>query len=165
MKVLLLSLSLFASFAMADGYSTITPLGIPPALIGIGQSGRLACAPVGFRSDDSVYGACHTVTSAPCSGRGCQPVVYTTNYIVTWDLAGNPALGDACAIVRTHLPQAPQTTYYNGHSAADCFSVVTNPSGTTVAITYGPGDVTYYYYVSTSADGRYELVYSAIVAF
>jgi len=60
-----------------------------------------------------------------------------------------------------------QVTYLNGHNAADCFPVKYNPTGTTVGVRYGPNpwDVAYYYYVSTSADGLYELVDTAIVTF
>lgn len=162
----LMALALWPALAGAQSLPTITGLGVPSALLHVGQSGRLLCAPVGFRADDSVYGACHTVTSQPCSGRGCQPVNFTTNWIVTWDLEGNPTLGDACDVVRTHLPQAPQVTYYLGHTAADCFPVALNPTGKTVGIPYGPysWQVSWYYYVATSADQLYELVDSAIVS-
>lgn len=162
----LMALALLPALGGAQSLPTVTALGIPPALLHVGQPGRLLCAPLGFRDDDSVYGACHTVTSQACSGRGCQPVNYTTNWIVTWNIEGNPTLGDACALIRTHLPQPRQVTYYGGHSAADCFDVILNPTLKTVGIPYGPyyWQVTWYYYVATSADQLYELVDTAIVS-
>lgn len=162
----LIALALVPALAGAQSLPTVTALGIPPALLHVGQPGRLACAPVGFRDDDSVYGACHTATASPCSGRGCQPVTVTTNYVVDWDIDGNPTLGDACSVVRHHLPQADQITYTAGYSAADCFPVRLNPLGTTYAIPYGPygWQVSYAYDVATSADGLYELVDTAIVS-
>jgi hypothetical protein len=166
MKALLtLSLFLIAAAAQADGYPTVTQLQVPPALIGVGIPSRLACVPVGFRADDSVYGACHTETSPPCSGRGCQPVTSITNYTVSWDIAGTPTLGGACELIVQHSPGPDRITYLNGHSAVDCFNVVYNPNKTSVAIPYAPGKVAYYPYVSTSTDGAYELVDSAIVTF
>ena len=157
MKGLILALTMMSGTAFA---STLFQLPPPPALVGVGIAGRLACVGVGFNADDSIYGACHTATSAPCSGKGCQPVTYTTNYIVTWDTAGNPTGSTGCSIVRHHLPQADQTTYLDGHSAADCPGVLFNPTGAVVVVNGVP-----YYYVTTDAVTGAELVNSNAAGF
>jgi hypothetical protein len=150
MKEIMLGLILVSSSAFADSLVHLYP---PPSLIGVGIAGRLACAGVGFNADSSVHGACHTVISSPCSGRGCQPVTSTTNYIASWDAFGNPIEATACDVVRHHLPQVDQITYLNGHSAADCFGVVFAPTPTVVTIDGQP-----FYYVSTDPVTGAELV-------
>lgn len=130
-----------------------------PALAGIGQAARTACVGDSFNADGSVLGSCHTATSSPCSGRGCQPVTMTTNYIATWDANGNATGVQTCATVRHHLPQADQVTYVNGHSAADCHGVVFVQTNTVVVIDGAP-----FYYVSTSSNGA-ELVNSNVQGF
>lgn len=149
MKALIASLVLLASAAQAQSLVPLTE----PALDGIGLSGRTACVGDSFNADSSIVGACHTVTSSACSGRGCQPVTYTTNYIATWDATGSATSVQACSVIRHHSPQADQVTYLDGHSAVDCPSVVFN-RGSTVEINGTP-----YYYVSTSVNGD-ELVNS-----
>lgn len=152
MKGLIVALMMVSGTAFAG---TVFQLPPPPALVGIGIAGRLACVGAGFNTDHTIYGACHTATSAPCSGKSCQPVTYTTNYIVTWDAAGNPTGSTGCSIVRHHLPQADQTTYLDGHSATDCPGVIFNPTGSVVVINGVP-----YYYVTTDAVTGAELVNS-----
>src|ERR1700692_3233209 len=129
MKGIVLGLLLCGS-AYADNFVQLGQ----PSLIGVGIAGRLGCAGMGFNAAHSIFGACHTVTSAPCSGRGCQPVTYTTNYVATWDALGTPIGATACSVVRHHLPQADQVTYANGYSASNCFGVEFNPTGTVVTI-------------------------------
>jgi hypothetical protein len=155
MKGLILALTMITP-AYAD---TLIQLPIPPALIGVGYAPRTACAGAAFNDDNSVRGACHTVTSAPCSGRGCQPVTYTTDYIAVWDALGNPLVATACAVIRHHLPQADQITYLNGFTAGDCFGVRFNPTGTVVMVDGAP-----YYYVATSVTGA-ELVNSNVAGY
>lgn len=124
-----------------------------PALDGIGLAARTACVGSAFTASGTIVGACHTVTSSPCSGRGCQPVTLTTNYIATWDASGYATGAQACDVVRHHAPQADTVTYLNGHSAGDCPSVIFNPTGSVVMIDGVP-----YFYVSTDAATGNELV-------
>ena len=137
-----LVLSLCGFAAQADANVAL----VEPALSGIGIASRTACVGNSFTAGDTVLGACHTVTSAPCSGRGCQPVTTTTNYIATWNAVGEPTGVSACSTVRHHLPQADQTTYLNGHSAADCTGVVFNQTGAVIVIGGMP-----LFYVTTDA--------------
>lgn len=133
-----------------------------PALVGIGQAPRTACVGGSFNADGSIVGSCRTVIAGACSGRGCQPVMMTTNYVASWDANGNATGVSACSTVRHHLPQVDMVTYLNGHSAADCHGVTFNPTGTTVGIPYGPyaWEVEYFYYVSTDTTTGAELVNS-----
>jgi hypothetical protein len=157
MKGSILALMMVTGTAVAG---TLVQLPPPPSLVGIGIATRLACVGVSFTGDGSVNGMCHTATSSPCSGRGCQPVTYITNYIVGWDATGSPTGSSACSTVRHHLPQADQTTYLNGHSAADCPGVVFNSTGSVVTINGVP-----YYYVTTDAMSGAELVNSNAAGF
>lgn len=141
-----------AMFAAAAPASELVQL-TQPALTGIGQPARTACVGYNFNTDDSIVGACRTATVSGCSGRGCQPTTLTTDYIATWDSAGNATGVQACSVVRHHLPQADQTTYLNGHTSLDCHNVIFS-IGTVVEIDGVP-----FYYRTTSADGS-ELVNS-----
>ncbi len=136
---------------------TLVQLAQPASLNGIGN--QHACVGVGFAADNSVYGACKTVTSSACSGRGCQPVSYVTTYATTWDAEGNPIAATPCRIARHHLPQADQITYLNGYDATSCPPVKLSEP-TVVGIPYGtyPWEVMYFYYVTTDAVTGAELV-------
>lgn len=152
MKGLILGLLMMVSgIALADATVPLTQ----PALAGIGIAGRTACVGSAFNSDNSVTGACHTVRSSACSGRGCQPVTYTTNYIAVWDANGTALSVTACSVTRHHLPQANQTTALNGIDPSDCTGLIFNPTGTVVVI-----DAVPYYYVSTDAVTGAQLVNS-----
>lgn len=153
MKGLALFLVMFAGLAAAQGMTQLDP----PVQIVV--TSRLACAALGFVGG-VVGGECRTVTSAPCSGRGCQPVTYTTNYLATWDMDGNPLNAQACSLVRHHLPGADQVTYLNGHTAADCHDIVFNPTGTSVVLDDIP-----FHYVATDATTGNELVNSNYAGF
>lgn len=144
---------------MAGAAVAQTPL-VEPSLTGIGIAGRTACVGAGFNADNSIYGACHTVTSPPCSGRGCQPVTTTTNYIATWDAVGNPLGTLACNTVRHHLPQADIVTPLNGIDPASCHGVVFNTTTGTVEIGGTP-----YYWVTTDTATGAELVNSSTAGF
>lgn len=145
--------------------SNLVPL-TQPTLTG-GIAGRKACVGVSFNADGSVVGQCRTVTSPPCSGRGCQPVTTTYNNIGRWDAVGNPLGVEACSVVRSHSPQPIQTTYLNGHSAVDCKGVSFDPTGTSVGVSYGPApwQVNYFYYVTTDAVTGAELVNSSTAGY
>lgn len=144
-------LMMVTGVAVADATVPLTQ----PALAGVGIASRTACVGSAFNSDNSVRGACHTVTSSPCSGRGCQPVTYTTNYVAVWDSQGNALSVTACSVTRHHLPQADQVTALNGIDPSDCAGVVFNPTGTVVTINGSP-----FYYVATDAVTGAELVNS-----
>jgi len=163
MKRLLLALALTATGVHAG---TLVQLAQPASLNGVGQAAQHACAGVGFAADHSVYGACRTATSSPCSGRGCQPVSYITDYATTWDAVGNPLVAVTCSVTRHHVPQANQTTYAPGYDATNCPAVVL-ATGTTVGIPYGsyPWEVTYFYYVTTDPVTGAELVNSSASGF
>jgi hypothetical protein len=148
MKSILLFLSLMIpALAFAD-YPTVTPLAAPVL------SRPASCAPAAF-TEGGITGACRTVLPSVCSGRGCQPVLTTTLYVTTWDMAGNVTFNEACSTIRHHAPQPDQVTYLNGHTS--CAAPVWD-TGVTVGVPYGPyaWDVTYYYYVTSN--GVAELV-------
>lgn len=155
MKLIGLIAILFAGAASAQALAPLTQ----PTLAGIGIAGRTACVGAGFNADNSIFGACHTVTSPPCSGRGCQPVTTTTNYIATWNIAGTATGVLACNTVRHHLPQADIVTPLNGIDPASCRGVVFNPLNAIVVI-----DGTPMYWVATSGVGA-ELVNSATAGY
>src|SRR5882762_4152225 len=100
MKSILCALAFL--LAGAASAQTLSQLPLPPALIG---ASRVACVADGFNADSSIYGTCHTVQSGPCSGRGCQPVSYITNYATEWDAVGNPLSATPCSVIRRHFPQ------------------------------------------------------------
>jgi hypothetical protein len=143
MKSLFLGLLLATGVGAAQADATVQLL--QPALVGLGQVGRTACVGGSFNADHSITGACHTAIAGACSGRGCQPVVTTTNYIATWNSVGEPTGVQACATVRRHGAQS-DVTYLNGHSAADCVGVVFNPTGAVIVIDGMP-----LFYVTTDA--------------
>lgn len=142
-KILILASILFSLAALPAHATTLATL-IPPP-------GVTACSGNSFDAADNVLGACRTVKSLPCSGRACQPVTYTYFYNVTWT-DGVPGAVDLCFSVRRHSPQAPEVTYYGGHSAADCRTV------TWLTYTVVSVNGVAYYYVATSVDGLLELV-------
>lgn len=139
---------------------TLVQLAQPPSLNGVGGA-QHSCVGVGFNADHSIYGACRTVTSSACSGRGCQPVTVTTDYATVWDAAGDPIVAVLCSITRHHIPQTNTTQYAPGYDATNCPSVVLG-TGTTVGIPYGPyaWQEAYYYYVTTDPVTGAELVNS-----
>jgi hypothetical protein len=101
--------------AVAD---SLIQLPIPGGVVG--QDGRTSCAGGGFNGDHSVFGACSSATSFPCSGRGCSPVTNTTTYVAAWDTDGAPISAIACSVTRHHLPQPDVTTYENGYDGTSC---------------------------------------------
>src|SRR6267142_4212588 len=115
-------------------------------------SQRPACSGSSFNADSSILGACRTLAFTACSGRGCQPVTYTTTYVVHWDSGGNPGGVEACSLLRHHLPQADVLSYLGGHSAADCPNLLTQ-TGTVVVLDGVP-----YYYITTDPVSGTELV-------
>lgn len=147
MRLAILGLLLVSGIAAAG---TLVPLR-EPTLDGIGLVARTACVGSAFTST-GIVGVCHTVTSPPCSGRGCQPGTTTTNYIATWDAAGYGTGAVACNTVRHHLPQADVVSPLNNIPPEACKSVVFNPTTGTVMI----GDLPFYW-VATDAAGN-ELV-------
>lgn len=147
MRLALLGLLLVSGLASAGA---LVPLN-EPALSGIGIAGRTACVGSAF-TPFGIVGACHTVTSSPCSGRGCQPVTLTVNYIATWDAAGYGTGVIACNTVRHHLPQPDVVSPLNNIPPATCKPVVFNPTTGTVMIDDLP-----FYWVATDAAGN-ELV-------
>lgn len=155
MRTIVCTLAILASGVVSAGTMELTQ----PALAGIGIEGRTACVGDTFNANDSITGACHTIVSSPCSGRGCQPVTFTTNYIAAWDAQGNATGVEACSVLRHHLPQPNTTTYLNGHNALDCPGVVFNQGAGIVEVDGIP-----YYYVTTSVDGN-ELINSNVAGY
>jgi len=160
-RALLAVLALGASaLVYAQSFPTITPLQVPTEVSAQRSHG---CIAGGFNADDSVYGACSYVLYGACSGRACQPVRYTHNYIVAWDLNGNVTNSVACDIVRTHVPQVPQYTYLNGYTY--CPGYAANPLQSVTYVPYGPYSWEYntFYFVAISDDGLYTLIDNGIV--
>lgn len=160
MKPLILAMLAMASMtAGAQTFPTVTPLQRPV----LAYNYQEACLPSGFNADDSISGVCSTHRSGACSGRGCQPVRYTYNYITVWDINGVVQSAVLCDEVRTHLPQVPQYTYYNGFT--ECPVAVANPNHEVTYVPNGPYSWQYavYYFVGISDDGLYGLVDSAII--
>ncbi len=155
-----LALMVFSAFSHAG---TLVQLVQPESLNGIGT--QHSCAGVGFAADHSVYGICKMVTASACSGRGCQPIVVTSDYATTWDADGNPIAAVLCSVTKHHLPGADQVTYVAGYDATTCPKLQLS-TGTTVGIPYGtqPWEVTYFYYVTTDVTGA-ELVNSNVWGF
>lgn len=151
-KVLIGLMMLFSGAALAQ---TLVPL-TQPSLAGVGLPARTACVGNAFNADDSIVGSCKTVTSSPCSGRGCQPVTNTTTYVATWDVFGDAIGVTACSVTRHHLPQADTTTYSMGYGPTNCPGVVFNPHPGSVTIVDGVP----YYWVATDATTSSELINS-----
>ncbi len=156
MKKLALAITAALAFSAAQA-SDLVQL-TQPTLSGVGIAGRTACVGSAFNSDNSVVGACRTVTASACSGRGCQPVTYTTTYVANWDALGEPTGTAACSLTRHHLPQADQVTFLNGYTS--CPSVVFDPTQTVVVIGGFP-----MYYVTTDAATGAELVNNNVAGY
>ena len=141
--------------AMAD---SLIQLPIPAGVVG--QEGRTSCVGNGFNADHSVFGACNSVTSSACSGRGCNPVTYTTTYVAAWDADGVPLSAIACSVTRHHSPQPNVTTYENGYDETSCPGVNLFGTHTVVVV-----DGTPFYYVATDPVTGAELVNSNAAGF
>ena len=138
---------------ISAAYADTTMEGFPVPTDGLITS-QVGCAGNSFSEDGStIIGACSSTKTSACSGRGCQPVRYKTFYNVTWSVPDLvPSVADACMMVRTHAPQAPQYTFYNGHVAADCHGLsISSPSVTMV-------NGAPYYLIAVSPTGLYEIV-------
>lgn len=145
MKAILCLLAVLAGSAQADTFTRL----VQPSI----ASPYAHCVGNAFNADSSITGVCTQTLAYACSGRGCQPVRYVYNYIASWDALGAPVAVEGCSVTRRHLPQAPVTTYLNGHSAADCFGLVYNPTGTVVVVDSIP-----FWYVATDPATGNELL-------
>jgi hypothetical protein len=126
--------------------STLTPLAIPPVVL---HNAMQSCVANQFAADDSVSGACQSVTWR-CAGRSCQ---YTyTVYNTAWDVNGNVVSNVECATVLKPGSLPLRWTYQTGYSAANCKLPVY--TGYSYVLING----NWYQYVTTSTDGAYELV-------
>lgn len=134
---------LSASVARAD---TVTSLTTPSQITG---KRLAACAGNSFNTDDSINGACRWVYSGACS-RGCTPTTTTYYYVVTWDSGGGWLTSVYCGSVQNHQPNLNTWTYAPGFTSCPRVGF----SEPIVVIING----TPYYYVTTSADGGFELV-------
>ena len=144
MKGLILAIGfLFAGIASA---STLTPLQFPP---GIAANGMRSCVANTFAADDSVSGACQSVTWF-CGGRSCQ--YHYTVYNVGWDTIGNVVSDVECATALKPGSLPLRWTYLAGFDAANCKLPVYT------GYPYILIDGNWYQYVTTSTDGAYELV-------
>lgn len=145
MRGLILFLSFFSSVVSAE---TFLRLPLPPPLANVGQSGTKSCIGTSFNADSSISGFCRTKNSSPCSGRGCQPVTFTTTYVTIWDAEGNFVSEVTCGIGRHHLPQADTVTYAAGYDATSC-PLVNRPQNISFTINGTP----YYYWTTDAASG------------
>lgn len=150
MKGLALLLLLSCGVASAD---TMIQLPVPDAVKAVAGAAYAHCTAAAFGAGGTVVGACQTVHSAACSGRGCQPVRYTYKYVATWDGSGNSLTLDACSVTRSHVPQVPVVTYLNGHTATDCTGTIYNPTGAVIELPsiFDPAWLAPYFYVTTDA--------------
>ena len=98
-----------------------------------------------FSIDGSVLGVSQSSRSDTCSGRGCQPVVWTQVYNVAWDTSGNVESATLCGARRHHPPQIDSWIYEAGFDATSCKAFTTLATATVVQI-----DGVNYYYVTTN---------------
>ena len=137
-----------ASAAHADSF---VPLIIPN---GPGCTGSK------FNADGTVTAACQLIKSAPCSGRGCQPVRYITRYVATFDQNGASLGSVMCSYTRHHFPQPDAVIYYNGYDATTCLGTNYDPTYTTVVLDSVP-----FYYVTTNSVTGQMLVNSNVTGY
>lgn len=101
---------------------------------------------------DVAHGFCYRSRTQACSGRGCQPVVNSEYYDVSWSADGSVASSTLCGTRRHHNPQADVWVYQAGYNAASCHEpVLTSPQRTTI-------DGVNYYDFGVSPDGQYDLL-------
>jgi hypothetical protein len=166
MRTLLACVCLVIVVALATpvAFATTPPteyvLQTPSAVVSYRSAGYVvSCIGVEFNNSDTVHGSCHATKTLNC-GRGCTPPQEGNIWLATWDDFGNPTLGVQCASRAFYNPWI----YAAGFNASNCG----NPpvSNGVVQVIYGPGGyITYAYYVSTSADGAYELVETGVAQF
>lgn len=157
MKSILCALAFLVAGAVHAG--DLIQLPIPAEVPRVTYPSAPACAASAFNDDKSIRGACRSVRATACSGRGCQPVKYTTTYVAVWSAQGEPLVATACSLLRHHLPQADELSYYPGFDASTCPPLNFNPTGTTVTLN---GKA--FYYVTTNSVGS-ELVNSDYAGF
>lgn len=148
---------LFLAIAAPAAFADTTMESFPAPTVGL-LTDQVGCTGNSFSADGStIIGACQHTQTMPCSGRGCQPVRYTTRYNVTWSVPDlTPSVADACVTIRTHAPQPPQYTFYNGHTLADCLALATWSSSVTMVQDYW--GLNPYYLIAVSPTGLYEIV-------
>jgi hypothetical protein len=163
MKTLLacVCLVLVPTLAFATTPPTEYVLQTPAAVVSYRSAGYVvSCVGVGFINITTVVqGSCHATKTLNC-GRGCTPPQEGNIWFATWDDFGNPTAVVPCASRAFYNPWIYATEY----NASNCG----NPPVTNgvVQVIYGPGGyITYARYVSTSANGAYELVETGVAHF
>lgn len=143
--------------------TTVTPLQIP---VDFPRAYYIRNLTLGARFDalNNVLGYGSSSRSAPCSGRGCQPVVTSQVYVIKWDVNGEVQTDTLCGTRRRHPPQDDLWLYQAGFDATNCIAPGSYATSVTEQIN---GKA--YYVVAGSADGQYRVVndqaHSYVVAF
>jgi len=165
MKTLLtcVCLVLVPTLAFATTPPTEYVLQTPSAVVSYRSAGYVvSCIGVGFNNatvPPTVLGSCHATKTLNC-GRGCTPPQEGNIWLATWDDFGVPTLGVQCASRAFYHPWI----YAGGYNASNCGNPPVRNG--VVQVIYGPGGyITYAYYVSTSANGAYELVETGVAQF
>jgi hypothetical protein len=156
--VKLISILVLMMGAVPAMANSLIQLPIPSGVVG--QAGRTSCAGAGFNADHSVFGACSSETSFACSGRGCNPVTNTTNYVAAWDADGAPISAIACSVTRHHSPQPNVTTYENGYDGTSCPALNLFGTHTVIVVDGIP-----FYFAATDPVTGAELVSSNVAGF
>lgn len=132
---------------------TFFPLATPDNAVAYpGFPSSHGCGGETFNPTDTAHGYCYRSKSTACSGRGCQPTVYTDYFDVNWNVDGSVLSSALCGTRKHHNPQADVFAYSFGYDATNCRGPALS-SDTTVFI-----DPYNYYYFATSDSGLYELV-------
>lgn len=141
---------LFAILALATMRAhavTLTALATP-ASVPHGYPYTTECIAKAFTAGDASSGMCDA--SLGNAGRYAPRTNYV--YSVTWDVNGNALTSTYCGTFKS-----PAWTYAAGFNASTCY--LPNPGQDQVAL-YDPvlGFNTWFFYLSTSPDGAYELI-------
>jgi hypothetical protein len=143
-----------ASFSMA---ATLAPLAIPTG-IPPGYYVHVSCTAATFNADNSVSGTCDRRTASGSSGRGGHPTYTNAIYTASWDVNGNALTAAAyCGTFIVNYPYVHVWTYAPGFNASTCYLPV---QGSTQVALYDPsrGYTDWWFYITTSANGAYELL-------
>jgi hypothetical protein len=146
----LLACVLISGIAIDTSYATtLTPLTMPTVVL---RNALGTCIGTSFNSGDSINGTCQSVTWTG----GRSPTYTYTVYATEWDRSSNLLANAPCGTFVSHVPALHTWTYQPGYSAANCY--LPNWSGLTYILVGNQ----WYGYVTTSADGAFELLVNGI---